>query len=410
MTDDPGIRDIRGHWERQARIDPLWAILSDPAKKGRKWRPAEFFETGRREISVLMFNLRRLGIPVARDAALDFGCGVGRLSQALALHFDRVAGVDISETMIRLAETANRFPGKVRYVRSENEDLPLFGDAEFDFIYTNIVLQHLPPALIRGFWGGFRRVLKPGGLLVFQLPSHRIDLDAPASSIEAMAPEAYAARIALGDIPGSSLAPSESVTLEVRIRNASPRDWVRSEIAPIRAANHWLSGDGQAMLVQDDGRADLPPVVEAGGECLVFLEVTAPPEPGRYRLEVDLVHEMVAWFKDRGSPAPQVGIRVREGDAADPVSAAVAAPDGTGWQPAGPGPGSEDPKILEALLGPRAGAVEDPGASPMYGILRADVVEFFESRGDRMLHVEEDSHAGKEWAGFRYYVGRGKSP
>ena len=48
MTSDEGIRKIRGHWERQARLDPLWAILSDPARKGRKWRAAAFFETGRR--------------------------------------------------------------------------------------------------------------------------------------------------------------------------------------------------------------------------------------------------------------------------------------------------------------------------------------------------------------------------
>ena len=68
MAEDQGTRDIRDHWERQARLDPLWAILSDPAKKGRKWRPAEFFETGRNEISVLMFRLRVLGIPVSPAA------------------------------------------------------------------------------------------------------------------------------------------------------------------------------------------------------------------------------------------------------------------------------------------------------------------------------------------------------
>jgi SAM-dependent methyltransferase len=408
MTADQGIRDIRDHWERQARLDPLWAILSDPAKKGRKWQAADFFETGRREISVLMFRLRAQGIPVAHGQALDFGCGIGRLSQALVPHFDRVAGVDISETMIKLAGLANQFPGKVRYFRSEDENLGLFGDAEFDFIYTNIVLQHIRPEIVRGYWGGFRRVLKPGGLLIFQLPSHRRAIDAAGNGAAPMAPEAYAARISLGEIPAPLFAPSERITLEVRVRNASPRDWVRSEAAPVRVANHWLSSDGRTMLVQDDGRADLPAVVKAGEECLVFLAVTTPPEQGDYRLEVDLVHEMVAWFKERGSPTAQSEVRVRTGAAADVLSPKAGATD---FLSPSAGPSSSeleerglDEKLKNAL--PREAG--DPDDAPMFGIPRADVVDFFASRGDSVLQIDEDSHAGREWVGFRYYVRRSR--
>ena len=408
MTSDEGIREIRDHWERQARLDPLWAILSDPAKKGRKWRAAAFFETGRNEISVLMFRLRVLGIPFVPGRALDFGCGIGRLSQALASHFDGVAGIDISETMIKLAGLANQFPGKVRYFRSEDENLGLFGDAEFDFIYTNIVLQHIRPEFVRGYWGGFRRVLKPGGLMVFQLPSHRREFDAAWNDVGPMAPEAYAAQISLGEVPAPLIAPSERLTLEVRVRNSSPRDWVRSNAAPVRAANHWLTGDGRTMLVQDDGRADLPAIVKAGEESLVFLTVTAPPEEGDYRCEVDLVHEMVAWFKDRGSPTVQNEIRVRTPATKDPFSslggAAESLPPTGGRTTAEPeGRGLDDE--IRSSLPPEAAGPED---APMFGIPREDVVEFFESRGDSVLLIEEDSHAGKEWIGFCYYVRRAR--
>jgi SAM-dependent methyltransferase len=408
MTEDREIQAIRDHWERQARLDPLWAILSDPAKKGRKWRPADFFETGRREISVLLFGLRGLGIPVARGQALDFGCGIGRLTQALAPFFDRVAGVDISEKMIELAGLANQWPGKVRYFRSGDENLGLFGDAEFDFIYTNIVLQHIRPEIVRGYWSGFRRVLKPGGLLVFQLPSHRREIDAAWNNVGPMAPEAYAARISLGEIPARAVAPAERLTIEVRVRNASPRDWVRSEIAPVRVANHWLGGDGRTMLVQDDGRADLPAVVRAGEECLAFLTVTAPPEEGDYRCEVDLVHEMNAWFKDRGSPTARTGIRVRANESAGPAASADPAASGPGAER--PAREADDRRILAALERSPSGEFEDPGPSPMFAIPRADVVDFFESRGDSVLRVDEDSHAGKEWAGFRYYVRKTLAP
>jgi len=77
------IRDVREFWEHQARRDPLWAILSDPAKRGRKWRLDEFFETGRREISVLLYHLDRLAIPYGRGAALDFGCGLQSVAERL---------------------------------------------------------------------------------------------------------------------------------------------------------------------------------------------------------------------------------------------------------------------------------------------------------------------------------------
>lgn len=45
-----------------------------------------------------------LGHPRERGVALDFGCGVGRLTRALAAFFDRATGVDISSSMIEEAK------------------------------------------------------------------------------------------------------------------------------------------------------------------------------------------------------------------------------------------------------------------------------------------------------------------
>jgi 2-polyprenyl-3-methyl-5-hydroxy-6-metoxy-1,4-benzoquinol methylase len=89
-------------WELAAQRDPLWAVLSDPAKRGRQWDLRAFFETGAREVSLLLYQLRRLGHSPATGRALDFGCGVGRLTQPLALMFDEAIGVDASPTMIDL--------------------------------------------------------------------------------------------------------------------------------------------------------------------------------------------------------------------------------------------------------------------------------------------------------------------
>jgi SAM-dependent methyltransferase len=96
---------------------------------------------------------------------LDFGCGVGRLTQALARRFASCIGVDISEQMVRQAGLLNQYP-HCRYLASSAVRLP-FDDAGFAFLYSNIVLQHVPRALAKNYLREFVRVLAPGGVLVF---------------------------------------------------------------------------------------------------------------------------------------------------------------------------------------------------------------------------------------------------
>ena len=50
----------RAYWDRHARNDPMWAVLSDPAKKGRKWDLQEFMRNGEREIALLWHRSRTL--------------------------------------------------------------------------------------------------------------------------------------------------------------------------------------------------------------------------------------------------------------------------------------------------------------------------------------------------------------
>ncbi len=49
--------------------------------------------------------------------------------------------------------------------------LTLLGDERFDLVYTNMVLQHMPPAFSARYIGEFVRVLSPGGVAVFQIPA-----------------------------------------------------------------------------------------------------------------------------------------------------------------------------------------------------------------------------------------------
>jgi ubiquinone/menaquinone biosynthesis C-methylase UbiE len=125
------------------------------------------------EIEALMNAIQARGYSLASQDALDFGCGIGRLTQALARHFKFCYGVDISGEMIELAKRYNQLGDRCRYLVNPSDRLPDFEDNSFDFIYTNIVLQHMEKKYTESYLKEFIRILRPKGLAVFQLPSSR---------------------------------------------------------------------------------------------------------------------------------------------------------------------------------------------------------------------------------------------
>lgn len=168
------IKDLQKNWNEFGKMDPLWSILTSSDKKGNKWDIHEFFATGKREIDAAMKYIKSLGINVPRRKALDFGCGVGRLTQALTPYFDEVYGVDIASSMIKLAKKYNRHGDKCHYYLNETNDLKLFPNNSFDLIYTVLTLQHMEPRYSKNYIKGFLRILAPHGVLIFQLPSKPI--------------------------------------------------------------------------------------------------------------------------------------------------------------------------------------------------------------------------------------------
>lgn len=164
--------NYQSDWEEFAQLDPMWAIITDKNKKYNKWNNKEFFETGKREIKNFLINVKKLNIKIKFGTALDFGCGIGRLTRALSKYFKKIYGVDISPSMIELANKYNKYPDKCDYILNDKDDLSIFKDNSFDFIYTNIVLQHIPDKkIIKNYLIEFLRILKPEGLLYFHLPT-----------------------------------------------------------------------------------------------------------------------------------------------------------------------------------------------------------------------------------------------
>ena len=164
------LEQIRRAWDEAGRSDPFWSVLTSPGKRGNRWEISEFLETGVKEIAALMAYLESLQIEVPRNRALDFGCGPGRLTQALAALFREVHGVDISPSMIELAVQLNRWDDRCLYHVNDRDDLALFGGESFDLVYSTITLQHMQPAYARKYLREFFRILTREGTLIFQLP------------------------------------------------------------------------------------------------------------------------------------------------------------------------------------------------------------------------------------------------
>jgi SAM-dependent methyltransferase len=160
----------RQDWTTLGTEDPLWAVLVTPGARHGGWDREAFLATGRAEVDGTLARIRTGGWTPGHAAALDFGCGAGRLTQALREHFDEVVGVDFSEPML---ERARRLDADRRceFVHNPRTDLGIFADDRFDLAYSSLVLQHIPTPLARAYLSELLRVVRPGGLVAVQVAS-----------------------------------------------------------------------------------------------------------------------------------------------------------------------------------------------------------------------------------------------
>jgi SAM-dependent methyltransferase len=160
------------NWEELARTEPYYGVLTDEAFLGAAQSPdavRRFFSTGEADAAWLLDLAVRVGGNEFRPlSALDFGCGVGRLAIPMSHRVARITGVDVAPTMIDLA-TRHRDAAGLANVQFCTLSEARAREERFDFVYSLIVLQHIPPAAGYELIGWLLDRVTPGGVAALHI-------------------------------------------------------------------------------------------------------------------------------------------------------------------------------------------------------------------------------------------------
>jgi SAM-dependent methyltransferase len=157
---------MRAYWDSKARENAMFYIHSE--LDFRDPDAAEFWQSGAHNLDATLGPFDRQFAGTER--VLEIGCGMGRITRAIAGRAASVVGVDVSDEMVKRAREALADVANVQIELGNGQDLSAFADAEFDACYSFIVFQHIPdPAVTCGYIAEIGRVLRPGGWAVFQI-------------------------------------------------------------------------------------------------------------------------------------------------------------------------------------------------------------------------------------------------
>lgn len=161
-------------WDYLGKTEPFWSVLTQEnyLTSRIEQSKADFYATGEIEASVLDSALARHGIePRPEGRCLELGCGVGRVTGALARRYREVVALDISEPHLLLAKDALQARGinNVHYEQLKSlTEILSYGAV--DLFYSKIVLQHNPPPVMGLLLRAMLNALTPGGVGSFQIP------------------------------------------------------------------------------------------------------------------------------------------------------------------------------------------------------------------------------------------------
>lgn len=158
-------------WEKWGTTNPYYGVLSQKKFLGKRLPTEtlnEFYRSGESDIDYIFSNLNKIGLAHKKfRLAVDYGCGVGRLTIPIAKRAKKTVGYDVSPAMIETAQTAASKHKNVEFkvVDADMKNLP----DSFDYLNSYIVFQHIPPASGMNILDNLFGKLEHGGVFALQL-------------------------------------------------------------------------------------------------------------------------------------------------------------------------------------------------------------------------------------------------
>lgn len=160
--------EMRRKWNELSRINQMHYIASYRTD----WNEDEFFELGKRWFhnkSIIEYIEEDLDVSGGR--CLEIGCGIGRMTYWLARYFDKVIGVDVSDSMIEKARYyQDKFQlSNVDYRLTDGSRFEGIENDSIDFVFSYLVFRHIPrrDIIIQNLKEVFR-VLKPAHMFLIE--------------------------------------------------------------------------------------------------------------------------------------------------------------------------------------------------------------------------------------------------
>ena len=346
------------------------AFLLLPYDNGSDYfRENEYFRNVGRCAEHFDFVMEAMGLP-SGSRVLDVAADLTWSTARLARRGWRAVGIDINHHLC--AAQVFREAGVDYAVVNVDMHAPAFADGVFDGITAFNALHHTHR--LEELVANLTRSLRPGGRLGFVEPYwvfdhtraefgvseieaginenvyrleewHRVfanagldmvrfvvarafdavyekrDAGAPprALSLDEARQDLFAAHYTVrftapACVPGA-VRPGESLEIPITVHNRSVAGWASESQVPVVASYHLhrrspsISGGG-TLVTFDNVRTELPGRLDPGADVDVRLRVEAPLEPGDYLVEIDLVHEGMTWFAERGGTTAVVSMRV----------------------------------------------------------------------------------------------------
>jgi hypothetical protein len=135
---------------------------------------------------------------------------------------------------------------------------------------------------------------------------HMFEVPLPAIKLGCLATKPYGATYDVTGMPATMKAGALPTTVPIRVTNGSNQTWGAG--SNFHLSYHWAQNG--AIVIQDGKRTVLAAPVAPCQSVLLTANVQAPPTPGTWTIEWDMVNDTVTWFSGQGVPTANRAVSV----------------------------------------------------------------------------------------------------